>query len=276
MSDHRDGWWSSSSQAGKTVPKMVTARRASEYNMRHKNRGRALIFNHMHFDDKNPRKGTEVDCENLNRELARLGFQVTTYHDFSYLDIMGTIQEAAAQDHSDSDCILVAVLTHGEHGYLHARNCQYRVESIWSPFTADKCPTLAGKPKLFFIQACQGQQFDEGIRLQHTAQCYGTDGDSSSSYKISVHADFLIAYSTISGFFSWRNPEKGSWFIQSLCAELAENGEQLDLLTLLTFVCQRVAIEFESNTPDNPQSHGKKQVPCITSMLTRILRFESK
>ena len=35
--------------------------------------------------------------------------------------------------------------------------------------------------------------------------------------KIPMEADFLIAYSTIAGYFSWRNSVKGSWFIQSLC-----------------------------------------------------------
>jgi caspase-like apoptosis-related cysteine protease len=60
----------------------------------------------------------------------------------------------AAQDHSDADCIAVIVLTHGEDGMLTARdsNIMYNVDMLWTPFTADKCPTLAGKPKLFFIQ----------------------------------------------------------------------------------------------------------------------------
>lgn len=35
--------------------------------------------------------------------------------------------------------------------------------------------------------------------------------------KIPMEADFLIAYSTISGYYSWRNSVNGSWFIQSLC-----------------------------------------------------------
>lgn len=176
-------------------------------------------------------------------------------------------------NHDDSDCILIAILSHGELGYIYAKDCQYKLDTIWSYFTATKCPSLAGKPKLFFVQACQGDQLDSGITLRGRTE---TDGDSMMSYKIPVHADFLIAYSTIPGYYSWRNTTKGSWFMQSLCAEIHKNGKKYDILTLMTFVCQRVAIDFESNTPDTPIMHQQKQIPCVTTMLTRILKFADK
>ena len=176
-------------------------------------------------------------------------------------------------DHSDNDCILVAILSHGELGYIYAKDCQYKLDSIWGSFTANHCPTLAGKPKLFFIQACQGDQLDGGVTLQPKTE---TDSASSMSYKIPTHADFLIAYSTVPGFYSWRNTTKGSWFMQSLCHELVAHGKKLDILTLLTFVCQKVAFDFESNTPDIPLMHQQKQIPCITTMLTRLLLFTDK
>jgi caspase-like apoptosis-related cysteine protease len=46
----------------------------------------------------------------------------------------------------------MAVLSHGDKGIIYSRDASYSKESLWAPFTADKCPTLAGKPKLFFIQ----------------------------------------------------------------------------------------------------------------------------
>ncbi|KAJ8869367.1 hypothetical protein PR048_030942 [Dryococelus australis] len=80
----------------------------------------------------------------------------------------------------------------------------------------------------------------------------------------------------VAGFFSWRNTTNGSWFIQTLCAELRANGVNFDILTLLTFVCQRVAVDFESNCPADIKMHRQKQIPCITTMLTRLLKFNSK
>ncbi|KAH8312611.1 hypothetical protein KR044_011672 [Drosophila immigrans] len=268
--------YSSSSSYHKYVAKMVTDRHAAEYNMRHKHRGMALIFNHEHFDvpTLKSRAGTNVDCENLARVLKQLDFEVSVHKDCRYKEILSSIEYAASQNHEDNDCILVAILSHGEMGYIYAKDMQYKLDNIWSLFTANHCPTLAGKPKLFFIQACQGDRLDAGVTMQRGRT--ETDGDSSMSYKIPIHADFLIAYSTIPGFYSWRNTTRGSWFMQSLCAELAANGKRLDMLTLLTFVCQRVAVDFESCTPDTPEMHQQKQIPCITTMLTRILLFSDK
>lgn len=100
-------------------------------------------------------------------------------------------------DHSDHDCLVISILSHGELGYIYAKDTHYKLESIWSYFTAISCPTLAGKPKLFFIQACQGDRLDAGITLNRTET--DSSDNQSMAYKIPIHADFLIAYSTIPG-----------------------------------------------------------------------------
>lgn len=70
----------------------------------------------------------------------------------SFNDIIFSFS-VACEDHSDADCICVVVMTHGhEHGKLAACDRGFEVSDVWSPFTADKCKSLAGKPKLFFIQ----------------------------------------------------------------------------------------------------------------------------
>lgn len=213
------------------------------------------------------------------------------------------IISVANMDHSANDCFLLCVLSHGELGILYAKDSCYKPDNLWSPFMADKCPSLAGKPKLFFVQACQGDKLDAGVTLDQRLNRTETDGNPSHTYRIPQHADFLIAYSTVpgkshvlfmlfywylscqiiksflcsnEGYYSWRNTTRGSWFIQALCEELQQNAFTYDLLTLLTFVCQRVALDYESNTPDIPHMHRQKQIPCITSMLTRLVKFTMK
>lgn len=77
----------------------------------------------------------------------------------------------------------------------------------------------------------------------------------------------------VTGYYSWRNTTKGSWFVQSLCEELRRRAHINDILTILTFVSQRVAVDYESNVPDSVTMHRQKQIPCIMSMLTRLLQF---
>lgn len=248
-------------------------RYAAEYNMSHKKRGIALIFNHEHFDiySLKTRAGTNVDAENLFKTLIGLNFDVRIRKDLRFSEIQDEIRDISQMDHSDSDCLLVAILSHGELGSIHAKDVQYKLDMIWGAFTPDRCPTLAGKPKLFFIQACQGDMLDSGIELIENRT--ETDTSTAQNYRIPMLADFLIAYSTVPGYYSWRNTSNGSWFMQSLCEELQLNSHKYDILTLLTFVCQKVALDYESNTPECTAMHQQKQIPCITTMLTRLLKF---
>ncbi len=56
---------------------------------------------------------------------------------------------------------------------------------------------------------------------------------------------------------------------------LSEYGKTLEIMQLLTMVNRKVAYYFESNTND-PSASGKKQIPCIVSMLTKELYFKNK
>lgn len=121
------------------------------------------------------------------------------------------------------------------------------VSTIWTWFTPDRFSTLAGKPKLFFIQACQGYKLDNGVTLHHNTL---TDSKSTEmSFSIPLYADFLIVYATFPGHKAWRTAEYGSWFIQILCSELDKHGEEYDILILPTVATQRFALDFVSNVP---------------------------
>ncbi|XP_050304445.1 caspase-1-like [Anthonomus grandis grandis] len=263
---------------GEVTAQMPVAKYATHYKMDHKHRGKALIFNHEVFScgSLKSRSGTNEDCSNLENCLKCLGFDVEAYHNLTYAELDAKIKQVADMNHSNHDCLFVAVLSHGELGIIYAKDTAYKPESLWSRFTADQCPSLAGKPKMFFLQACQGDKLDGGVNLRSNLGRTETDGEvHHNSYKIPAQADFLIVYSTVKGYYSWRNTTKGSWFIQALCEELRHRAHHSDLLTILTFVSQRVALDFESNVPDNQSMHRQKQIPCIMSMLTRFVQFTS-
>lgn len=276
-SDRIDARWWSKGTGSNGMPAgvpMPTAKDAEFYNMDHRRRGKAFVFNHMNFDPRlqlRPRNGTNCDRDNLRINLRQLDFEVEVYDDLPFKEIERILESASMEDHSDADCILVTVLSHGELGILYASDQPYKPDRLWSHFSADKCRTLAGKPKMFFIQACQGDQLDHGVNMTRTETDAG-----AASYKIPNHADFLIAYSTIPGFYSWRNTTAGSWFVQAFCHVIQREAHSRDLLSIMTRVCRKVAFDFQSNVPGDYVMHEKKQIPCVTSMLTRDIQFTRK
>ena len=247
------------------------------YDMTHARRGMAIIFNHRRYVPQlglNERKGTDKDKENLIDILDELGFETQVHEDLGYRDIIRVIQRLSSEtDHKDADCILVVVLTHGEEGTLYAHDHPYQSEKIWEPFNDIRCPSLSGKPKIFFIQSCRGEEFDPGITL--TKKFVNTQHDSIPlEYKMTNCPDYLVVYSTVEGFYSWRNTRHGSWFIQSLCQNLSKyykNGR--DILSCMTATARQVAMNFESGVPKVPAMHEKKQVPCVNSTLTKEIIF---
>ena len=89
---------------------MPTSKDAEFYNMNHKKRGKAFVFNHMNFDPRLqliPRKGTNCDRDNLRINLSQLDFDVEVYDDLPFKEIERILENAALEDHSDADCILV-------------------------------------------------------------------------------------------------------------------------------------------------------------------------
>jgi caspase-like apoptosis-related cysteine protease len=61
---------------------MPVERDSDCYNMSHKKRGMAIIFNNAIFDDPELNlDGTEDDRDNLKNTMQYLGFDVTVYND---------------------------------------------------------------------------------------------------------------------------------------------------------------------------------------------------
>ncbi|XP_043287076.1 caspase-1-like isoform X1 [Venturia canescens] len=253
---------------------------AERYNMNHKNRGKCIVFNHEYFDTGfEDRVGSTVDAKKIQQTFLNLGFEVEILDNLVHVEVIDKITKLSEEDHGDSDCICIFVLTHGlSNDMIFAKDVAYKADKIWKPFTADKCKSLAGKPKLFFLQACRGDELDDGVTLMARSRRYGNSETDSivTSYKIPTHADFLIAHSSAQGFYSWRNPTKGTWFVQCLCEVLDGYADTTDLLKMLTITARKISTELESYNDLNPTQSGRKQVPSITTMLLRDIYFTPK
>jgi len=91
------------------------------------------------------------------------------------------------------------------------------------------------------------------------------------SVSVPVEADFLYAYSTVPGYYSWRNSTHGSWFMQSLIKVFEENAKHMDILQMLTRV-NAILSTCKSQT-NHRVSSNKRQIASIVSMLRKELYF---
>lgn len=77
----------------------------------------------------------------------------------------------------------------------------------------------------------------------------------------------MLAYATIPGYVSWRNNERGSWFVSTLVDVIMEMASKEHLIDMLTEVNRRVTEEFKST------QGGNKQVADSVSRLRKRLYF---
>lgn len=245
-----------------------------KYNMNFQHVGTCIIFNNKNFHERtgmSKRNGTDQDAGNLKKTFQSFGFQIKMYTDQTCDEMLEKLNSVAKNDHSQVAAFICIFLSHGEEGLLYGIDGCLEIKEFTSIFRGDRCRSLVGKPKLFFIQACRGNELDMGVEAD-AVETDSVDEMSASLQKIPIEADFLYAYSTAPGYYSWRNTSNGSWFIQSLCHILNRYGKKLELMQLLTRVNHKVALEFESNT-DAELFRAKKQIPCIISMLTKEFYF---
>lgn len=269
----------STSSTTSSYARMPIDRDALRYNMTHKSRGHCVIFNHRIFDSHTglgERNGTDRDRDQAQQLFSSLGYTVQVHDNQKVERITEIIQDLAfGTDHTDFDSVVVVFMSHGEQEVLYGRDGSFKADYLFDSFNADQCKTLAGKPKLFFIQACRGDGLDPGTTLVRSRPSDETDS-GHLAYKIPNTADFLVCWSTVPGHFSWRNTTNGSWFIQSLVYVLQRQSRHEDLLSMMTDVNRHMIVHFESNCPSQQHMHGKKQVASIVSTLMRKIYFEPK
>lgn len=76
-----------------TIANAPVFRHEDKYNMGHAKRGKAIIFNHEHFNRRSPRKGTQIDCNALKNTFEKLLFDVKIYDNLCYVEILEVIKQ---------------------------------------------------------------------------------------------------------------------------------------------------------------------------------------
>ncbi|CAL1533405.1 unnamed protein product, partial [Lymnaea stagnalis] len=218
------------------------------YPMKHTVRGNVLVINNETFVQLKKRKGTEKDSQKIRAVFSQLGFNVIVYNNLTCGEMQRHLMRESKQDYSNHDCFILFIMSHGGKGVVFGTdgNITEKSNSLSISFIKtlfSENTSLLGKPKLFFIQACQGNNKDLGQTMDgvpstvsqfnmiastnHFEQSDSphsdpvqtsddmsdgeeTDGPTSSK------ADVFVSTATVEDFVSWRHAEQGSWYIQAI------------------------------------------------------------
>ncbi|NXS28734.1 CASP8 protein, partial [Pomatostomus ruficeps] len=237
------------------------------YKMKNNPHGYCLILNNHIF--KNPRynrEGTVQDGEAVKRVFKWLQFETVEYMDLEGKKIYETVKEYSKKDHRNMDCFVCFILSHGEKDKIKGVDDEYvNIEDLVSFFTGTNCPSLAGKPKVFIIQACQGSVGHPSVTVEADSSGH-LQVDATPLTSIPDKADILIGMATVEDYLSFRSRRTGSVYIQSLCKKMKLLCPlHVDLAAILTEVNNEVA---------GRELEGFKQMPKITSTLLKRLVFE--
>ncbi|KAK3105001.1 hypothetical protein FSP39_014925 [Pinctada imbricata] len=228
------------------------------YKMSRSPRGRVLIINNKIFygpkgkseDGKTRvlpiRDGTDADKERLSELFRQLHFTVEVKEERKAEQMLADIvEEIYKPDHKDADCFILVIMTHGcREGVYGVDGEVLSIDKVKDLINGNNFLVMAGKPKLVFIQACRGEQYDEGVTMTQDATAEiqrsmqrirlgSTVPDSNQETKEPTGAHILIAMATTLDMVSFRNKIYGSWFLQAVVYVFQKFAFQDDLFKLM-------------------------------------------
>ena len=259
-------------------------------------RGMTLIINnelfahHDLFGQQSPRHGSGEDVRQVEELFDALGFEVHIRQNRMKKEMMDEIYQFAYERVIPAhDCFVLWLMSHGRSEEVFGSDGHpLAIQSIKDILSNAKCEPLRGKPKLLFIQACRGDQEDQGVdvltnltntcaspspRLPLPSACPDSPTEQTETPTlekkiIAGQRDFLTAYSTVDGYVSYRFPDIGSHFVRALVDVFREHVARDHLVNLLIEVNKRVG-EMESVD----KGRKFKQAPQFETTLVKQLWF---
>jgi len=240
--------------------------------------GVAVIINNERFQKQKDREGTHIDEKNLIQTLRYLGYIVEVYRNCTARNILDIMEEYRLKDHSSYDSFICCILSHGKQGQIFGSDSfLVPLDDITRKLDGDKCPTLASKPKMFFLQACRGVMKDSGVstveadddEMEEEEKVFSSSGAprvaTDSDITIPRAEDFYFGYATASGHVAWRDLDNGSWYVSELCRSLASYARFAGLNDIMTITNNRVSTVYANA--------GYKQSTEVTSRLRKDVFF---
>ncbi|XP_032411830.1 caspase-2 isoform X2 [Xiphophorus hellerii] len=271
------------------------------YRMNSSPRGFGLVISNVSFDScsapgLDPRKGGEVDDEVLRKVFTELDYHVSVHRDLTAQGMRTCIENFCRRsEHRTVDSCVVCLLSHGVEGAIYGTDGQLiQLDWVFEAFDNAHCPLLQNKPKMFFIQACRGDEMDCGVEQldgpgrTSSPSCEQRDagreaeGDADPRQrrdvgrpriKLPQRSDMICGFASLKGqricTAAMRNTKRGSWFIQELNTALRLHARDTHLSDMLVQVNARIK-EREGYAPGTAH-HRCKEMSEFTSSLCKDL-----
>ncbi|XP_062044725.1 caspase-2 isoform X1 [Lepus europaeus] len=251
------------------------------YRLQSRPRGLALVLSNVRFTgekDLEFRSGGDVDHSTLIALFKLLGYNVHVLHDQTAQEMREKLQNfAQLPAHRVMDSCIVALLSHGVEGGIYGVDGKLlELQEVFRLFDNANCPSLQNKPKMFFIQACRGDETDRGVDQQDGKKQAGSPGCEESDagkeplkMRLPTRSDMICGYACLKGTAAMRNTKRGSWYIEALTQVFAERACDMHVADMLVKVNALIK-EREGYAPGT-EFHRCKEMSEYCSTLCRHL-----
>ncbi|XP_014782016.1 caspase-1 [Octopus bimaculoides] len=200
------------------------------------------------------------DAIDFGRALKRIGFKYVTISNIYEMMCKDWKKFNEDKRYGNIGCFVFVIINYD------LKNDGFDEVALISNLTADKGPSLAGVPKLIFIEP---SRVDRGR--------HKTDGPEPepTQRKIPITADLLVFRSWWNEFLPISGGHGDSPFMKTLSNVFIKYGTEYEIMKLLTAVSNYIAsCKFQSS--DNSENNGCKQITRIMSTLLKKLKFEPR
>ncbi|CAG5120412.1 unnamed protein product [Candidula unifasciata] len=267
--------------------KLVIENPNSLYTMESTPRGHCLIINNELFQNLPPRKGSSKDLNNLDMMFNFLGFQVVSYENKTATGMKILLEEFANSPAlGQTSALAVVILSHGgpsdiiygEDGALIDNSpvagtfiTKLQLQKV---FSGTNCPSMNGKPKLFILQACRGEESEDGQEnnycrddapsLDHIREPETVSDDPLPEHRAET-ADMCFLHSSSLGYKAYRSMSQGSPFIQLFTERIFQHAHEKSLQSIVMMIQNEFSTKAITTT--------KMTMPEYSSSLTKKWYF---
>lgn len=207
------------------------------YSLNSSRLGTAAIINNLHTEQE----PTQKDVARMAQVLEEIGFNVEIHRDLTSQGMNSLKRQLTLPElHADASCFLLLVISHGTaDNFLQDKDGAktWNIESL----VTEMCdvPSLVGKPKLFFIEACRGREHNMGRELIMTKSSAPL-APRSQGISLPNKQDVFVGFATVPGFVSFTS-SLGSPYLQALASVLSTHYKSTDMSDIHLLVKRRLA-----------------------------------